>query len=767
MVGRVRLLFCAFAAANVLAMVPVFLWASKAEPGLRLAGGVCLCLLMCWWMAGMKLNLRAFPLVGVPFEAAALLTVFVSGGFLGHSLGVLFGGLFYRATFGRGRDLAGVVFAFVGPYICAEWIVDRLFNAADPTIESANTVFGLVVCAVLMHILSRLLNRQARSIARERALALAGDTLMRATTRDEVVESALSSVLSLLAETSVRVTRVGLAIRKDADTLAIAAARGKDAEALAGVEFRTSDLPREFRVADRDQRQLFVTQEVIPTLRGVLGFTPHIGVATTTPLSAKGAPTGVLVVESPEALPPECTDGLLTLAAETALALATVGLTDDLRYRVQHDPLTELFNRAYFIERTQAALASQERVAVLLLDLDGFKTVNDSLGHHVGDELLVHVAERLRTSSADVLSARFGGDEFALLLEYGATPDTASQLAHAVLEAVRKPICVVEREIVINGSVGIAFSSAETARAEDLIRNADTAMYAAKAAGRDQHAVYEPEMHASILRRLELQENLRQALERNEFGVYYQPLVDLATERITGVEALVRWFSPTRGMVPPMEFIPVAEEIGLIQPLGRFVLERACADIAAWQRAHPGDPPLRVSVNLSTRQLEQPDLAAQVRQIMRETGLAPGSLVLELTESILMQQTSLNLEVLQQLRRDGVMLAIDDFGTGYSSLAYLLSFPVDIVKVDRAFVNLLGRNPGAVALTEAVVTLGHGLGLNVVAEGIEGDAQLRLLQRLGCDVGQGYYFSKPVPLADLHTTLRRNAAAAPMHDTAA
>jgi EAL domain-containing protein (putative c-di-GMP-specific phosphodiesterase class I) len=344
-----------------------------------------------------------------------------------------------------------------------------------------------------------------------------------------------------------------------------------------------------------------------------------------------------------------------------------------------------------------------------------------------------------------MLVARLGGDEFAVLLDESSETASPLQMAQDILLLLSRPTWLADREVAVEASIGIATSNAETRLADELLRNADMAMYTAKHAGKGRYAVYQADMRGSLLARLDLEADLRRALDQDELVVYYQPVLALAEQRIVGVEALVRWQHPRRGLLAPSEFITLAEETGLIVPLGRWVLRKACEDVAGWQRERPGEPPLQLSVNLSGRQLLDPDLAADLSAALVETRLAPGSLVLEITESILMRNTALNNALLQDLRQRGALLAIDDFGTGYSSLAYLLSFPIDVLKIDRVFVEHLASNASSFALTQAIVCLAHNLGLRVVAEGIERLEQVEQLQLLNCDAGQGYFFARPLP----------------------
>ncbi|MCC6175541.1 MAG: EAL domain-containing protein [Chloroflexi bacterium] len=426
-------------------------------------------------------------------------------------------------------------------------------------------------------------------------------------------------------------------------------------------------------------------------------------------------------------------------------------LETQLTYQAFHDPLTGLANRALFKDRVDHALARGKRhgrsLAVLFLDLDDFKTVNDSLGHAAGDELLVAVSERLREClrAADT-AARLGGDEFAILLEDTAEDD-ARILAERMLAALTAPFLLQGKELFVSASIGLAVSARSTEGAVELLRNADAAMYTAKGNGKAGVEAFEPGMHQAVLERLALRADLQRALDHGELLLHYQPTVDLASGCITGYEALIRWEHPERGTISPLDFIPLAEETGLILSIGRWALREACRQARRWQARYPSLMPIKMGVNLSARQLLDPDLIDDVAEALVNAGLEPRSLVLEITESLLMQDTDAIIDRLHALKRLGVRLAIDDFGTGYSSLSYLRRFPVDILKIDKTFVDGLDDDDSGegLALVRAIVDLSHALSLETVAEGIERAGQLAQLFRLGCVLGQGYYFSRPLP----------------------
>lgn len=435
---------------------------------------------------------------------------------------------------------------------------------------------------------------------------------------------------------------------------------------------------------------------------------------------------------------------------------------EQLTHQAFHDTLTNLANRALFTDRLQHALVQHARrrntLAVLFVDVDRFKVVNDSLGHDVGDTLLVQVATRLRGCIREGdTAARFGGDEFAILLEEVGGVDKAIRIADRIREAMAAPFHGADHELFLTTSIGIAVNDKETDEPLDLLRYADAAMYRAKQGGRARYAVFDQSMTTATIARLELENDLRHAIDRGEFRVFYQPKVELASGRLAEMEALVRWQHPTRGLVPPLEFIPLAEETGLILQIGEWVMAESCRQTRAWHQAFPSSPQLVISVNLSARQFQQATLIETVARVLRETGLPPSSLKLEITESVIMEDGQATIGKLRELKDLGVKLSIDDFGTGYSSLSYLKRFPVDNLKVDRAFVTGLGRNTEDTAIVQAITTLAHTLGLSVTAEGVETADELAHLHALGCELGQGYFFAKPLETKSAEVLVREGA----------
>ena len=421
------------------------------------------------------------------------------------------------------------------------------------------------------------------------------------------------------------------------------------------------------------------------------------------------------------------------------------------------DPLTGLPNRVLFMERLERLLASSQSAgtgfAVLFLDIDRFKIINDSLGHVAGDELLVEIAKRLESSlrASDTVArfeeshtlARMGGDEFTILLDGIGDVDRAQSIAHRLCAAVAQPFQLQGREVVTSISVGLVVSADRYRRAEDMVRDADTAMYRAKELGKARCEVFDTSMLTAAEERLELEQDLRRALDRHELELYYQPIVSLSEGRLTGFEALLRWNHPVHGLVLPAKFIPMAEDTGLIVPIGIWVLHEACRQLRTWDQEFPAASDLVVNVNLSARQCTHPDLLAEVRRILDDTGVAPARLKLEITEGVVLEHSEVVGNVLRSLRTLGVQLGLDDFGMGYSALSYLQNFPFQTIKIDRAFVSDMESGSNA-EIVRAIVALAEGLSMNVTAEGIETADQVDRLQQLSCEFGQGYYFDKPL-----------------------
>ncbi len=432
-----------------------------------------------------------------------------------------------------------------------------------------------------------------------------------------------------------------------------------------------------------------------------------------------------------------------------------------LQFLAYHDALTHLPNRVQLQDQCKEAMLRAHRhgkqVGVLFIDLDRFKTINDSLGHAMGDRLLKAVAERLKkcVRETDTI-ARAGGDEFTILLDEINEPQDAAVAAEKLLSALSKPFTLGDHELVISASIGISCYPEDGGDTQILLKNADAAMYRAKEQGRNAYCFFSAEMNAHALETLVLTNGLRLALERNELLLHYQPRVDLTTGRIAGVEALIRWQHPERGLIPPVHFIPLAEETGLIVPIGEWVLKTACKQMRIWRDSSM--PHFRMAVNLSVRQLRQAELAQRIASVLSETGLDADSLELEITESMIMQDPEETVKVLAELNAIGIALAIDDFGTGYSSLSYLKRFPIDYLKIDQSFVRGIPADADDVAITKTIIAVAKSLELRLIAEGIETHEQLAFLKAEGCKEGQGYLFSKPLPAENLEQLLRENGA---------
>ena len=436
-------------------------------------------------------------------------------------------------------------------------------------------------------------------------------------------------------------------------------------------------------------------------------------------------------------------------------------LEQKLTFQAFHDPLTRLANRSLFRERVEHALERRQTgdLSVLFIDLDNFKTINDSLGHAAGDHVLVETAHRLRSAlRAEDTAARLGGDEFAVLLE-DADVTASARIAERIRLTLGVPFWVMGQEVYISASIGIATREPGDT-ATELLRNADVAMYTAKTKGKARFEIFEAQMHDAVVARLGLEAELRRAIDRHEFVIHYQPIVKLDTGEAIGAEALVRWQHPTRGLVPPMEFIPLAEETGLIVPLGGWILRTACSQLAQWQRLRGGGEPFVMNVNLSSRQLVRDAIADEVAAAVDESGIRASWLVLEVTETVLMADPVVAAAALGHIRDLGVRVALDDFGSGYSSLSHLRRFPIDIVKIDKSFVDDVAGGGVESAIARSIIDLGRAMQIETVAEGIEADEQAEMLRSLGCGYGQGYFFAKPLEAAAWEGLLRADGTVA-------
>lgn len=598
-----------------------------------------------------------------------------------------------------------------------------------------------------------------RALAQQAAVAKLGERALAAGDPEALMRTAVELIGELDGVDAVCIWEVdrdgrSLFLRAGLDGAEIQGRRvsaARDSHAGAAVD---AGAPAE--VADWGLERRF---SMPPVLRAV-GAVSSLAV----PIGGKERPFGALDLHSTEPGRLGAKDVPFLQAAASVLADAFERHATDqaLRHRVLHDPLTGLPNRLSFIESLSDALRagadSGQPVGILFLDLDHFKLINDSLGHHSGDALLGAVAPRLRSHlrPGDVV-ARFGGDEFGILIDRLASEGEALAIAERIAAAFQQPFRIDGVEHFISASIGVAVSSGSDIDAELLIRDADAAMYRAKERGRARCVMFDAEMRAGAMRRLEVERELHHALERDELELYYQPVVSLAGGEIAGLEALVRWRHPERGLLEPSEFVSIAEESGLIEPIGRWVQERACRRAREWHALRPDDRPFDVAVNLSARQAAHRDLPATVAEVLARVGLEPQHLRLEITESVLLEESATAVASLEALNELGVRLVLDDFGTGYSSLAYLNRFPFHALKIDRSFVDALGIEQERTAIVEAIVGMARALSLEVIAEGVENEVQLEELRRLGCDYAQGHLFHPAMPDREIGRVIRSDS----------
>ena len=485
---------------------------------------------------------------------------------------------------------------------------------------------------------------------------------------------------------------------------------------------------------------------------------PLADVVSALELVASGEPAPILAF-------PESPEVDRAAGAFNRMTATVVDSTSRLEHQAFHDTLTALPNRASFMSSFSRALMRAQRtdatVAVLFMDVDRFKHLNDSLGHGIGDQLLSVLSRRLTIAAKDHMVARLGGDEFTILIEGNRAESEALSVAEGIMDALRWPIALSGQELFVSMSIGIAVSSPADSTITELLRKADIALYRSKADGRGRFTLFHPEQDGFSAEKFALDSELRRSVQRDELMLHFQPIVNLRTQQITGMEALLRWNHPHRGILSPATFISIAEETGDIVHIGHWVLERACRQAVQLQKLRP-EIPLNLSVNVSAAEFRQRDLPQRLARVLRQTGMPPAQLELELTETVLIKHLSETLPVLRAIKAMGVRLAIDDFGTGYSSLAYLEHLPVDALKIDQSFVARLGVEQTTAPVVRAIVELGRSLGMEVIAEGVETEAQMNFLAGIGCGFGQGYYFRGAVPAAEFGELLRAGAAVAAM-----
>jgi diguanylate cyclase (GGDEF)-like protein len=716
----------------------------------RIATVAILAAMALWWLRGVRRG--GFPAAADPLELIGAPVIVLTFQALDQLNAVYYFALFFRSLYGSPRVLAlrGVLYgvALTGSAL----LVDRA-----EALKVAAFLPALACVVGLGYLLSSIAGRHDEALDRERALTHAGTRLQDASGRAATYRIAADAALELLR--GVRGVSVAVFARQPDGGVQVAAAAGDESDALVGATLHATDLPAVLRPALTEMATVYAERldgaEPLPS-----GF--RSGAAFLVPLVANHQPLGTLGVSGERRIPADVRTSLETLATQVALRLENAALTEQLTEMAFHDSLTGLANRALVRDNIARALSRSHRTGkpfgVLLLDLDGFKQINDSLGHEAGDEVLVATAARLRGCLRfEEVPGRLGGDEFAVIIEDLTDARGAIAVAERIVDALREPVTVAGHLVQVRTSIGIALSDAEVSDASDLLRNADVAMYQAKRRGTASYELYELGMHAAAIGRMQIEADLRRALEREELTVHYQPIVALDSGEIVGAEALMRWRHPVRGLVPPAEFIPVAEETGMILPLGTWVLTQACHRVARWQRL-PGCESFRLSVNVSPHQVDHPSLISDIRGALESSGLRPGTLVLELTEGVLLRDMDSAVKRLEALRGLGVSIALDDFGTGFSSLGYLERFPIDILKIDRSFVARLGGGDRT-ALADVIIKLSQALQLQTVAEGIEHREQYDELRRLGCLLGQGYLIAKPVPANILESMLRRPSLA--------
>ena len=716
----------------------------------RAAGIAALSGLAWWWVAGFRRG--RFPTAAEPLEVLFVPVLALAFDSMDPVFGILFFAFNFRSLYGSRAVVALRTVLYLLALVAGAVLVGGAAEAA----VALGAAPGVVCLAVLSRLLATSVLKQDQAIAREQLLTGAATRLQAASDRAAAYRIATEAAADLLRQ--MPGVRASLAVPLPDGRFEIVAAAGDSAEQLVGMSIDRSALPAVLQAAATQLRPVYA-ERLHEDERGAdIPRYLKTGAVLLLPLAVDRELLGMFSVASDTPIPSDVHTSLGTLATQVALRLESLALTEQLTDMAFRDSLTGLANRALVRERLAAALARSTRTGrpagLLLLDLDGFKQINDSLGHEAGDEVLVITAERLRGClRAEETVGRLGGDEFAVIIEDLVDAAGAIVVAERIIKSLRRPSVVSGHEVHVHTSIGIALSNAEVVDPGDLLRNADVAMYRAKQRGTATYELYELGMHAAAVGRLQMENDLRVALERRELTVHYQPIVSLDGGGIHGVEALVRWQHPVRGFISPAEFIPVAEETGLIVALGGWVLTQACRQVGQWQRL-PGWERLELSVNLSPEQVDHPDLISDVRHVLATSGLTPGTLTLELTEGMLLRDTEASVTRLTAIKALGVRIALDDFGTGFSSLGYLERFPIDTLKIDRSFVARVGTGDRT-ALAEVIIKLSQALHLQTVAEGIERQEQFDELRNLGCLLGQGYLMARPVDPETLETLLRR------------
>jgi diguanylate cyclase (GGDEF)-like protein len=762
---RVRGVLLLVALVIGISLVPDLVLSLRTEAARGLGGLVAIGVLAWRWQNGYRRG--GYSVAGdIVGTGALIVALLATDGAAGQS-GLLFAGLSLQALHGSSRRVALTVALFSGADLVA-WALGAA--PIDP-------VVGLALTGVLMHIVATGLGRHDQLAHRLRLLTASGTALAAATGQSEIAAVAIRAAAEVVDRFAG--ARVSIALASSRQVRIVAAA-GECADELNGLAVPIDRLPAHLRSIIRAPH-VHLDHRSVARIRDVTGLPAHPGGLDFLPLRAGRRLHGWIAVESPGPLPSDARDVLVDLANQVSLALvAEVARSDAVRRRdhprfraltvspiirdttestrprrepAHHDTLTGLASRDLFIERLEAALDPRSdaggsrrsgHVAFLLVNIDNLGLVNDSLGHSAGDELLAIFADRLRTylRMTDT-AARFLGGQFTILLDGIEESAEATLAADGIRRLAREPFWLAGREVVITASIGLAVATRGADRPEDLLHDANLALQRAKRRGRGHRELFSPPMTSPAPRRLELEGDLRRAMRDGALHVEYQPIVNLQTGQVHEYEALVRWQHPRHGLISPAEFIPLAEEAGLIDALGQLVLVTACGQLRSWQVSHPQGAPIGMAVNLSPRQLHQRDLADAVAAMVAASGIEPGRLTLEITESVILEDDEGVPETIHRLHALGIRLVIDDFGTGYSSLAYLRRLPVDGIKIDRSLIVGIGQGRKDTAIVTAAIEFARALGVTVTGEGIETPEQLEALRRLGCDFGQGYHLGRP------------------------